>query len=116
MQVLVALTPLLPLIKAQYPDTEMSIQSDNASCLASHDIIAYIHHFRRRRARDDWTLTHLSSTQCFLLMSKAEMMSGWSSKYMTSFQSPPSVILIQPWAANVYVDSYFMRTDVDAHS
>jgi hypothetical protein len=34
-----------------------------------------------------------------------------------SFQSPPSVILIQPWAAMyMLTDSYFMRTDVDAHS
>jgi hypothetical protein len=38
-QVLGVLTSLLPLIKARYPDiTEISIQSDNASCLASHDI------------------------------------------------------------------------------
>jgi hypothetical protein len=47
----IALTSLLPLIKAQYPDTtDISIQSDNATSSASHDIIAYIHHLRRRRA------------------------------------------------------------------
>jgi hypothetical protein len=41
-QVLGKLTTLLPLIKEHYPEiTEISIQSDNASCLASHDIIAY---------------------------------------------------------------------------
>jgi hypothetical protein len=48
MQVLGVLTSLLPHIKAQYPDiTEISIQSDNASCLASNDIIAYIHHLNK---------------------------------------------------------------------
>jgi hypothetical protein len=33
-----------------------------------------------------------------------------------SFQSPSNVILISAWAANIHVDSHFMRTDVDAHS
>ncbi len=51
MQVLGVLTPLLPLIKKLYPEiTELTIQSDNASCLASHDIIAYIHHFNKELA------------------------------------------------------------------
>ncbi len=48
MQVLAALTSFLPLIKAQYPEiTEISIQSDNTSCLASHDSIACIHHLKQ---------------------------------------------------------------------
>jgi hypothetical protein len=41
MQVLGVLTLLLPIIKAQSPNiTEISIQSDNALYLSSHDIIA----------------------------------------------------------------------------
>jgi hypothetical protein len=48
MQVHGVLTLLLHLIKAQYPDTtEISITLDNAACLASHDIIAYIHHLSK---------------------------------------------------------------------
>jgi hypothetical protein len=48
MQVLGVLTSLLPKIKQLYPEiTEISIQSDNASCLASHDNIAYIHHLNK---------------------------------------------------------------------
>jgi hypothetical protein len=47
-QVLGVLTLLVPLIKAQYPNiTEISIQSDNVSCLASHDVIAYIQHLSK---------------------------------------------------------------------
>jgi hypothetical protein len=30
--------------------SELSIQSDNASCLASHDNIAYMHHLNKERA------------------------------------------------------------------
>jgi hypothetical protein len=48
MQVIGVLTWLLPLVKAQYPDTfTISIKSDNASCLASHDSIACIHHLNK---------------------------------------------------------------------
>jgi hypothetical protein len=48
MQVLGVLTPLLPLVKAQYPHiSSISVQSDNASCLPSHDIIACIHHLNK---------------------------------------------------------------------
>jgi hypothetical protein len=48
MQVLGALTSLLPLVKAQYPDIfTISIKSDNALCLASHDTIACIHHLNK---------------------------------------------------------------------
>jgi hypothetical protein len=44
MQVLDVLTLLLPLKKDQYPNiAETSIQSENVSCLASHDSIACIH-------------------------------------------------------------------------
>jgi hypothetical protein len=44
MQVLGVMASLLPLIKAQYPGiTAISIQVDNASCLASHDIIHRLH-------------------------------------------------------------------------
>jgi hypothetical protein len=70
--------------------------------LASHDIIAYIQHdarswkvlalqwysgftLRHTWVRDNWTLTLLSSTLYFNLMSKAEKKSGRSSKYMTPF-------------------------------
>jgi hypothetical protein len=44
------MTLLLPLIKAQYPldIIEISNQSENAPCLASHYIIAYIHHLNKR--------------------------------------------------------------------
>jgi hypothetical protein len=37
---------------------------------------------RRRRASGEWTLTFLSSTLCFNLMPKAQMISGRSSKYI----------------------------------
>jgi hypothetical protein len=48
MQLLGVLMPLLPLIKAQYLDlSTISIQSENASCLASHNIIACIHHLNK---------------------------------------------------------------------
>jgi hypothetical protein len=48
MQVLEVMASLLPLIKAKYPEiTAISIQPDNSSCLASHDIIAYIHHLNK---------------------------------------------------------------------
>jgi hypothetical protein len=48
MQVLGIMTSLLPLIKQDFLDiTEISIQSDNASCLASHDVIPYIHHLNK---------------------------------------------------------------------
>jgi hypothetical protein len=43
------LKSLLPLTNKQYPDiTEISVQSDNASCLASHNIITYIHRLNKR--------------------------------------------------------------------
>jgi hypothetical protein len=48
MQELGALTSLLPLIKAQYPDiSTISVQSDNALCLVSHDIIACAQHLNK---------------------------------------------------------------------
>jgi hypothetical protein len=51
MQVLGILTSLLPFIKEQFPGiAEITIQSDNASCLASHDNIPYIHHLNKELA------------------------------------------------------------------
>jgi hypothetical protein len=51
MQVLGVPTSLLPLIKKLYPEiNELTVQSDNASCLASRYIIAYMHHLNKELA------------------------------------------------------------------
>ena len=47
-QVLAIVTALLKLLNVDFPElANIMIGSDNASCLASHDIIAYIHYLNK---------------------------------------------------------------------
>jgi hypothetical protein len=80
------------------------MQSDTASCLASHDIIAYVHQSDKEpdglgltvvqwiytEALTERSLdTHFSFVSTVVnVMSKAEMISGRSSKFMTPSVTP----------------------------
>jgi hypothetical protein len=74
MQVLGVLASLLPLIKTLYPEiTEPSIKSDNVSCLASHDIIAYMHYLNKELADTCLAVTGSGDSGCKLWETRAAL-------------------------------------------